>query len=236
MISEINLSRGYSFFWKSSFPLISKLVRKINLQKHHYIDPIESATPPELRALVNEIAFRVFKNSPQTPSKKISEIELSKIITSTTTYISKLEKPNEKQPNQTITSKETKEAKLIADRIAYYFRINEPGEGIEISPKFKGCGILNTCYGDILCNETLYEIKAGERDFRSTDIRQLLTYTALSHTQKDTKIRNIGLINPRLGTFSKISIRDAVEIASGRSIQETFNELISFLDSPQDFI
>jgi hypothetical protein len=39
---------------------------------------------------------------------------------------------------------------------------------------------MESCQGDILNNETLIEIKAGERGILSSDIKQIITYCALN--------------------------------------------------------
>src|SRR5579864_8207330 len=48
------------------------------------------------------------------------------------------------------------------------------------SPVFRGCGFVDECTGDLIIGNQLVEVKAGDRSFRATDIRQLLVYCALN--------------------------------------------------------
>ena len=237
MISELNLSRSYTSFWNKTFPFLSRVVRKLNLEKTHYEDYFNTDSEPKRRALVNETGFRLFENMVANRLRRSNDIPIdqkSLVLEKALTYVMRLEKvdPHDFKNH---SDNEVSEACTISDRLYDYFRSNEPGKELILSPMFKGCGILDSCYGDVLCGDTLYEIKSGERDFRSTDIKQLFVYCALGFLSKNYEIRNIGLINPRNGIYAIVPLKDAIDIASGRSITETFGDLIDFIDSPQDF-
>ncbi len=55
---------------------------------------------------------------------------------------------------------------------------------IRVSPRFEGCGWLDECEADFLTSNVLVEVKAGDRAFRSIDLRQVLIYCALNFASK----------------------------------------------------
>jgi hypothetical protein len=102
---------------------------------------------------------------------------------------------------------------------------------IEVEPKFPGCGIIDTCFGDVRCGEALYEIKAGDRNFRSVDIRQLLVYAALGKSAGLAPLRQLGLFNPRTGLSFCMNLDDLCLEVSGISSEELLAELIRVFSS-----
>ena len=65
---------------------------------------------------------------------------------------------------------------------------------------FHGCGFINQCYGDILIknNEesTIVEVKAGERNFTISDLRQILIYAGLDYIHNQVFPTYNRLYNP----------------------------------------
>ncbi len=236
MISSTEISRNYPSLWKQLFPFINRLAKKCNLQKISYHDYLNSSSAPSRRALINEISFRLFKEtialeyaSPnQIPVEKIEAIKDESYA-----YIQKLNKSSELTEN--LSESELTEACELASRTIDYFRYYEPGNKAIVSPDFYGCGSISQCQGDVLIGNTIYEIKAGDREFRVSDLKQILIYCALDFAYKNSKIRNIGLLNPRLGIYVTIPLVDAVEIASGQNTIDCFNQLINIFSSPDDY-
>jgi hypothetical protein len=88
------------------------------------------------------------------------------------------------------------------------------GNSIEVSPVFPGCGIIDECVGDVYFSNSLYEVKAGARLFRSIDVRQLLTYAALNKAAPRRSLTEIGLFNPRSGVAFTAPLEEiCVEVA-----------------------
>ncbi|MBL0591456.1 hypothetical protein [Aeromonas veronii] len=237
MISCTEISRNYPSLWKQLFPFINRLARKCNLQKISFNDYLHSQTSPARRALVNELSFRLFKeiincgysSIPKIPAQRVEEIK-----NETYRYIQKLNKKAE--PDEYVSDTELNEAKELAGITFIYFKTYEPGRKPIISPTFFGCGAISECQGDVLIGNTLYEIKAGDRDFRVSDLKQVLIYCALDFSHKNSKIKNIGLLNPRLGIYVILSLTDAVEIASGQNTVDCFTELVNIFTTPDDYI
>ena len=57
--------------------------------------------------------------------------------------------------------------------------------------------------GDLISSDALFEIKAGDRFFRSVDVRQLIMYGALNSVSQSYQINRLGLFSiPRVGILS----------------------------------
>lgn len=235
MITVTELSRNYASVWKRTFPFIRKLVRKSNLQKETFEDQIVSDVEASRRALVNELGFRLFEKAHELQINSIGNINestIESISEKTCKYIAGLERSESiDKPNGV----ERNEAILIANRTWKFFNDYEKHSNLVISPEFTGCGMVSSCFGDVLSSDTLYEIKAGDREFRVSDLKQLLVYSTLNFANHDETIRYIALINPRLGNFVKLPINESVEMASGKDTVNAFYELINFFDNPDDF-
>ncbi len=238
MISELDFARKHSSFWKKSFPFISRVVRKLNLQKERYCEHIVSKVDSGRRALVNETGFRLYEyqiNNNLFDLVEISNDDLEKIKSRCLEYIARLQGKVRYATLGEFTKEELKEAYQIAYSIYAYFEDYEDRDSLIVSPSFQGCGLLNSCYGDVYCNSTIYEIKAGERDFKGDDVKQLLIYCTLANLQKLHHIKNIGLLNPRSGEYTWVAVSEAIGIASGMELQEAYSEIANYLDSPEDF-
>lgn len=232
LITVTELSRGYSSVWKRTFPFISKLVRKSNLQKETFEDHLTSKLDSSRRAIVNEIGFRIFEKSHKLGVENLEAEDIEIISVQACKYLAGLERVEHvAMPNK----EELEESILIARRTRQYFSENEPRTELIISPEFNGCGMVTPCFGDVLSGDTLYEIKAGEREFRVSDLKQLLVYATLNFSEHDETIKYIALMNPRRGDFVKLGIKESVEIASGKAAADAFYELINFFDNPDDF-
>jgi hypothetical protein len=123
------------------------------------------------------------------------------------------------------------EAKLISWRLHYFFLSQEPSSELIVDPFFHGCGILDSCYADVLAGQVLYEVKAGERAFRIYDLRQAITYCALNFQSHQYRVNGVGLVNPRLGVFVKGSLDAFSKELCGMSSSDLCSEIVSFLSA-----
>jgi hypothetical protein len=87
------------------------------------------------------------------------------------------------------------------------------------------------CTGDVYCSNTLYEIKAGERLFRSIDVRQLLTYAALNKADPCRTLTDIGLFNPRSGLSFTASLEEVCIEVAGLRTEELLGEIVRVISS-----
>jgi hypothetical protein len=108
---------------------------------------------------------------------------------------------------------------------------SSPALRVTFEPNFAGCGFLNPCVGDILIGHELYEVKAGDRRFRSTDLRQLMTYCALNYAAGTCTVTKAGCVNPRRGTYFVLELDAIAYELAGKSSSELFSDIIYHVSS-----
>lgn len=228
MISERKFSNSYSSFWNELLPTADSFVRRMNLSLERYCHSTESKleSDRDKRAVVNELAFRLFM-------KLAKEIELSDsekldLSENVSNYIEKLA-PNI-NINRPISKEEINEAESICTALATFFPARE-FSALEFWPNFKGCGRMQACKGDIIINDKLIEVKAGDRHFRMTDIRQVITYLSLNSISKQYTIEQIALVNPRKGVFFETTVEFLIEDCSRRKPVDVFGDIIDYLSA-----
>lgn len=232
MISETHFASAYTAFWDQLLPMGARLVRHINLSRERWCEPMMSSVPADRRALVNEAGFRLLRarsrNGHILAQNEVSPDEELGICESARVFLEGLRRTSS-GPLLGLTGEELQEAKQLAQRLSDYIDVCESGHPVLVSPSFQGCGILQACSADLFVEPTLYEIKAGDRDFRLVDVRQLLVYCALGLYSDSLRIIDVGLLNPRLGVYFRLDLDSLVRAASGRSVVETTNDIIEFL-------
>lgn len=220
MITEIEFIRDFTSFWRTLSPLSQDFVRHINCEVQQLATEPKTSTSKNnsRRALLNEVGFDLFEyaHEKQIKVENVKPEILLDITKKASSYISQL---RTKAPvfNIELNPNEVDEIYDITNRLLSFF---SDFEAIKIKPKFPGYGKLNSCLGDVLANKTLYEIKAGNRPFRSIDLRQLALYQTLNHFSKQYTINKLALFNPRLGYHFSIPHHDFSIHFSGLSTEE----------------
>ena len=204
-------------------------VRKINLNLYEReFPPLSSSVAPSRRGLINEIAFRLFVETQRAPF--LTEGVEGKATSEAQKLIRSLDRslPVDTSPP---TSEEMLDAKEQLSRLAIFFQKEAKEAKLELSPSFAGCGIVDACNGDVYFDQTLFEIKAGDRNFRSIDVRQILTYAALNYATAKRKIDRLGLFNPRLGISFIAGIDELCLEVSGYPASQTLSEIVRVISS-----
>ncbi len=208
-------------------------VRAVNIRLYErYAKPVKAVADPKRRSFVNDVAFAVFEDAVAAkrdidykyPSDKHVQLISRNVrrqlaaagYRSGTTY--------------GLRERERGEARAIARQTHEFFREVEKHE-LLLSPALPGCGFIVQSYGDVIAGATIYEVKAGERSFRSADFRQLLVYSALNYAAGKYKISHLGILNPRLGTYFRTTIEDVARSVSGLTSAELFEEIVQFVSS-----
>ena len=101
-----------------------------------------------------------------------------------------------------------------------------------IFPELRGFGWLDDCNCDAWTTEAIFEVKSGDRPFRSVDLRQVLAYLALNHFSGGRTLRVVFLVNPRRGTFFRIAAEALSLEMAGRPLVELTQEIEMFLLEP----
>jgi len=235
MISEATFSKKFTSFWNEILPNSKNYVRLIN---GGFLDPIyepfDTAERKNNTALVNVIAFSMLRglcNKEQTLDQ-IGNIQYFKsnhfesLLGKDLSYLSRFSYGAECSLPLSI-EEETQTSQLFRQM---YIRYVAKNSNTKIDPKFDGCGFINESYGDLISDDTLIEIKSGERRFNLTDLRQVLIYLVLNHySKKPFKISKIELFNPRMGIVFTEEVENFCLNISALNSQELFSEIQKFI-------
>jgi len=232
MISELFFARERGGFWHELLPMEEKFVRELNmLGTKQFARRARGLVPRSDRDFVNELAFRIFEaTSGQKNILAIRSLDRAKlriVLDETYAYIERL-RSNSKRASEplSVTPDHVTEAQLIAQRLRKCFQTEIFFGSMTFHPEFRGCGIVDEAAGDIYTDGTLFEIKAGDRSFRATDVRQLLTYSAINHASEQYSIVRLGLVNPRHGTRAIFALEDCCLQMAGESAPDVLAAIV----------
>lgn len=225
MITASQFARQYASTWAVLTPMSEEFVRHVNgAWCERIYTPIRSKVSRYRRALVNEIAFQIFANKARTGrSSGLNELEeevdiiFQKII--------KNERWAWLSDTNELNDLERQEIDALAQRLRYFF-LRDASVGLQFNPPFRGCGIIENAFGDVIKGDTLYEVKASGRFFRSVDLRQLLIYSALNKEAGTYQFTDIGMYNPRIGIYYQGKLSEVCYEVSGRSGEELLGDII----------
>jgi len=233
MISERDISEKFSAIWKQHFPLLtSNFIRVFNDTQITAINTKQVIAIEEVRYdLVSEAAFNLsefaFLND-ITPLKAFTEKEQRKIIEETARSIWK--SGNYSTNDLNITEIEKQEIVSIADNTLEFIE-KMGGQDIIFKPKLKGYSFIPDLYADISIGDSLFEIKTVNRNFKSSDLKQLFIYIALRQVSEKENWKFAGLYNPRKGVYCKLNIKSLVyNLTGGKTPNEAFENLLNGLN------
>lgn len=231
MISEVNFVKNFLSFWDTVVPYMKPYIKICNLDIEAF-GPIEDVQfdANSYKSLSAELAFRLFCKELNEGKQSLTPQVVNRIEVETCKYISQFGDVDASRVK--IGEEERKEAIWLKNNLIRFFRdIWGDKSPIITNPFFVGCGILDHSWGDIIVGNTLFEIKAVDRNFQAPDMRQLLTYIVLNSASKSYNIKKICLLNPRRCVFYWDNINSAVAKMSGKSLDWMVNETINLLSS-----
>lgn len=228
LISESFFCSHYASIWRSLTPSMEDCVRRYNLSEYDRTwAPLPSSTDASRRGLINEAAFIFFCERRLTPRDELTQHWkpfMEQAFEASTSFL--------QAPAHNATDTELREALAIAVRLQTYFSSSMSGQGeLLISPQFAGCGIVGTCRGDVVKGSILHEVKAGDRNFRSIDFRQLLLYASLQFAKDRSIFSHISLVNPRTGITIRADTDTFTRDCSGLAPSELFERILDALSA-----
>ncbi|MEH6491781.1 hypothetical protein [Halopseudomonas sp.] len=198
MISEHHFASSFTSVWHKITPLADNYWRRENLRVTRELNPVEKNVSPILRGFVNELAFETFvaarKKGVLFNERQLASLA-SENVESVATYILRITGDADSVMFNLDSAAET-EVVLLAQNLNLAF---PSFHSTSFRPKFAGCGIVSSCEGDLIYQDCLYEVKAGDRGFRVSDIKQLLIYSSLAFAEGNIGFTKVGLFNPRNG-------------------------------------
>jgi hypothetical protein len=219
MISETSFAKSFGSFWSNVIPWTTPYIHSINRSAEtRILDPIKDETDPKYRSIVNVLAFEVFKNK-----VKRRNVPLELTLSESEPLLKKY--PNANLDTFSISSGVIDAVEKLSTRLAEEYGNN----ALELEPEFQGCGSIANCKSDIHVQQTLVEVKSGDRLFTPSDLRQLLIYCALNWSSGNTRIINwIELYNPRVGLKWGGNLDICVSYISTLSKEELFQEICDY--------
>jgi hypothetical protein len=206
----------------------------MNLDKQRYYVPLDSKVQAARRALVNEMGFQMFRlslgNGSSLDQTRYTTEELTQIYLQAWKSLQMshwFRGSDASQPDEI----ERGEIVDIARRLRHFFRKQHSGKALQLSLVFPGCGFVDDSEGDVLVEQTLYEIKAGDRSFRLADVRQVLVYLAMNQSANCYNINKVGFLNPRLGVCYSLDVEELVHRVAGKSSVELLSDIVYFVSS-----
>jgi hypothetical protein len=221
MTSEVAFATQHTSLWHILAPTSERFVRQINLNLDRYAREISVSDDPSRRGFLNEVAFqftRLKSNDTDATIREASAAARSRLATLEREVHGAVDDPSGVEIS-TVGAIQESLLNFVRQRSSQALKVT-------FEPNFAGCGFLNPCVGDVLIGHELYEVKAGDRRFRSTDLRQLITYCALNYAAGTCTITKAGCVNPRRGTYFVLEL-DAIAYAmAGKSSGELFSDII----------
>jgi hypothetical protein len=243
MTSEKHFALSHTGFWNTLLPLEESYVRTHNLALERFATPLKASDAPDQHGIINEAAFRVFSAvclSGQRPAE-LSVAGVAECAAEAYQHIRRLRQFS-RTPIRPISDRGKREAIELATRLTDFFTADGRGRpqralasrivSLRPRPVFPGCGWVDEAEGDILADNTLGEVKAGDRLFRGTDLRQILVYAALNFSAKTYQIDAFALINPRLGVFFEDDLETLAQKTSGASASQILGEIVHYISEP----
>lgn len=225
MTSEHRFISSFTSVWREVTPLSDGYWHVENMLVERLYTPIPNRASKEMRGLVNELAFIAFTRIAHTGRDASRTVVLGAVRESIPTAVRYINRITSGDPlsNDLVDDVCVREAGYLAFRLLAYFPVSI---GMTIRPQFIGCGALSACEGDIVSRNCLYEVKAGDRGFRVSDIRQLLVYSALAYASNQLTFERVGLFNPRTGMAWSRSVDDVCKAVSGLRASDVLPRLI----------
>ena len=234
MISEVTFASTFSSFWRELLPAADAYVRRRNLALERFSQPVRSSDLL-FRDAINELGFRLFCLGVETGATEplsLSDSVIAETARQTMRYIGRFRAVPGDAAGMPRAA--TDEALFLARRIGFFVApLRAKHQPFVCRPKFAGCGMVDACEGDLSWGSTLCEVKSGDRLFRSSDLRQLLTYCALRYGEGRREIARITLVNPRRGVHFSDSLEGLCRETSGLSPSEVMLEIVEVLSESE---
>jgi hypothetical protein len=200
--------------WRQHAPMMEQVVRWINSHEVVFGRPVRVSQHANRNGIVAETAFRrAAVNAPLFERDEEAESEARRLLALL---------PRGQFADAELAETERLEASLIQQNIARYAATLQEVRYFHPVP---GCGVVDAAVGDLIHAGGIAEIKAVERAFRGTDLRQVLIYATMKYASGST-VDEISLYNPRRARLFSSTLDDIAFGVSGRSAVELVQDLV----------
>lgn len=227
MINERQFAQNFSGFWRTSLPNLESVLRVLNLGPERLQRPLAPLSDPHRRDLISEAGFRL--SSQKWRGGLIADADVAGAYHAAVNFLVDEADLGTEEKYPFLDAVERDEVIQLSKRIGELIKYKSPIT-VKFFPEFSGLGMLGQCRGDILCAGTIVEIKYVDRAFRSTDLKQAISYAALGRLSGQN-ISDILIYNPLRGTYIESSLIDLVFGASGQSVEQFEFEMTQALSA-----
>lgn len=225
MISEVTFSKHYTSFWNSVLINSRNYVRLINGSLVQNIHKPLSTSNSGYTAYINEIAFELFSISLNKGNLKFKHQDITNACSKAGIKIRLFATQYQNVNFPQYVDIETEVLFIVQSLYNQY-----SGSNPQIKVTFRGLGLLNSTEIDLSYNNILVEVKSGDRNFKITDIRQILIYLTQNHFSKDSlDIKYIELFNPRMGILFSTDVESMIYQLTASTPRELYEEIRCFL-------
>jgi hypothetical protein len=233
MINERNLAEKFPSIWKQHFPLLTPgYMYEFNVLEVKPINTREVKAPGPMRYdLTTEIAFNLsaLAYTRQESPAAIFQDEARQQALVTTTMQSISQFSRYLISPTPLTDVEQADILAIAENTLEFITLMG-GQQLSFRPEISGYGLIPNLSADLCIGDTLFEIKTVNRNFRSSDLKQLFIYLALRQLSASEPWPRAGLYNPRKGTYCQFEVNPLITtLSNGKSAHETFENLLNDL-------
>ncbi len=234
MISERDIAEKFTTIWKRSFPILTpNFMRVFNEAQIEAINSNPAVTiDDDIRYdLVSEVSFNlsqiVIERSVEAVDYLSDDNNVMELLRKTAKFIWKSK--NYSDDNLVLTNAETKDIVNITNNTVEFITKTKR-ESLQFKPTLKGYNFISDLEADLLIDDTLYEVKTVNRNFKSTDLKQLFIYLALRQVSEHGAWKWAGLYNPRKGTYCKFNVNSLIyNLSGGNTPNEAFESLLEGL-------
>jgi hypothetical protein len=242
MISEKQFANGFGGFWSECLPFLGpQLISEMNQARgvlissdSRIVKPFNTGGDNSQNDFLAETAFELFANAVKTGKDVLTLAEDQRLLTDVANNsFSRLLglKGYWRSIKQKFPKTAAEESIALAVRMEDFFANRPKERPIVMQPRFRGCGILDSCHGDVLAGSCLYESKMVDRNLRSADLRQLLIYCALNFQLHQFPIERVAVLNVRRGSVHEFTIDSLARRAARKGAPEVFHQIEDFLSN-----
>jgi len=228
MITAERFATTSGSYWAEVFPRLEHYLRISNLGPRVFDFPLELSSSPNRHAFVAECAFAIWKGK----LLRVDDIGLEEAQESARSRLRAVRRQVPLDGN--LSSEEESEALALARRLYDYSTGVKRFSNVQIDAHLAGCGPIMYGTPDIIAMDSSYgtpvsvigEVKSVNRKFRSTDIRQVITYLVLYFAMHQSILEVLLIINPLLGRSLEVEVDTFFQFAAGRPSQVVIPELV----------
>lgn len=200
--------------WHSLMPTLDQFTRYINRHVLRLGRPVVALNTDRRSSLIAEVAFEIAATSGDHDSEKSAIEERARAALG--------HLPGAESFAEEISVREWYEASELARNLSEFLGRRS---GVAVyRPAIPGCGVVGPASADVLVGDELFEVKMVQRGFRSSDVRQAVTYCAMLHASGDA-VRAVSLVNPREGHYFSSTVSGFALDAGSASWVELMQDL-----------